>query len=185
MMPRSSWNSIIIIIIVIITQTRMLKFHRVSWEPPMRIILRGFFFGSLTAALEALWALVWEVRDDEGTSSSRAAQIWLLWTNKSWGHYFYRQRRVNTFHNPMCAWPTYADTDSTGFVYLESGQRHHPPLQSVSFRKCWSSALFSTISFSFIDLRFPCPGPCCLSLQRCDVCSSLNPSTTSRATSPG
>lgn len=78
----------------------------------MRIILRGFFFGSLTAALEALWALVWEVTDDEGTSSSRAAQIWLLWTNKSWAHYFYRQRRVNTFHNPMCAWPTYADTDS-------------------------------------------------------------------------
>lgn len=35
-----------------------------------------------------------------------------LWTNKSLCHCFYRQWRVNTFHNQMCTCPTYADTDS-------------------------------------------------------------------------
>lgn len=35
-----------------------------------------------------------------------------LWTNKSLCHYFYRRRRVNTFHNQMCTCSTYADTDS-------------------------------------------------------------------------
>lgn len=44
--------------------------------------------------------------------SGELAQSWLLWTNKSQGHYFNRQRRVNTFHNQMCTCPTYADTDS-------------------------------------------------------------------------